>query len=75
MMMHFAVYWQHDDEIECVFHTTEQAARQHVSALIKQTEDLTDEGVQPDWDITLLKVIGEVQQIPFDGDYRLKEVV
>lgn len=72
--MKWAVYWQHDDEIECQFFKTETEARGHISTLIKACEAECDEGYMPDWDITLLQVKGEVRPIPFDGSLSLKEV-
>ena len=72
--MKYAVYLD-DGEPECQFFRTEQEAHLYVATLIVQTEDMIDEDGQPDWDITLMKVIGEVQPVPFDGAYRLKEVV
>ena len=72
--MKWAVYCQIDDEIDCVFFKTEVEARRHVDELVGKARDASDEGVTPDWDITLLQVRGEVRQIPFDGSYRLYEV-
>ena len=75
-MMHYAVYWQPGDEmIECAFFGTEEAARGKVASLIADADGCADDGRIPDWDITLLRVIGEVRQIPMgDGGYALVEV-
>ena len=72
--MKYAVYWQPDD-IECCFFKTEDEARAKVASLIKENENLWDgEGSMPFWDITLLKVMGEVEQIPYDGSLALRRV-
>ena len=71
--MNWAVYWQQEDEIECCFFKTEEEARAHVQALISECEDLSDVDGTPDWEITLLRVIGEVREVAFDGRLALEE--
>lgn len=70
--MKWAVYWQLKDDIECAFFRDEKEARQQVDKLMLEMTAAADEDGTPDWDITLLKVVGEVRQIPFDGGYRLE---
>jgi hypothetical protein len=72
--MNWAVYWQPGDDIECAFFRTEQEARDLIVRLIGETEKIAEDsdGCQPDWDITLLKVVGEVRQTPFKDSYALR---
>ena len=75
--MHWCVYWQPglDLDIEIAFYPNEAQARAKVSELIAECNRLTDdhEGHVPYWDITLLKVMGEVKQTYPNGDLQLIE--
>jgi len=65
--MKWAVYWQHEDEIECAFFRTEDQARLKVEELCLQCEAASaDAEKNLDWDITLLCNMGEVHWGP-DG--------
>ena len=58
--MKYAVYVQNEDSTECIFFKTEEEAKLHISAQIRECEDVS-EGMEKNlhWDITLLKVTGE----------------
>ncbi len=73
-MVSWAVYWQEGrSDPDCVFFTTKAEAIAQIDKLIKKAEDLTDETGTPDWEITLLEVKGEVQQVPFRLGWALVE--
>jgi len=60
--MKYAVYVDNvlNDSIECLFYKTEEEAKASIVDLItKCEEDSVDKEKNLDWDITLLKVIGE----------------
>jgi hypothetical protein len=62
--MKYAVYYQNDEDIECTFFKTEEEAKANiVDLIIKCEEDSADAERNLNWDITLLKVIGECHWI------------
>ena len=73
--MKWLVFWQPGDECELAWFKTEVEAREKVDAVALANEEDCDEGRLAFWDITLLKVVGEVYQVPFDGRLILKEVL
>ncbi len=72
--MKWAVYWDNPlaDATECLFYKTREAAMDKIDELIAAQEQAsTDNERNEFWDITLLEVKGEVQQIPFGMESRL----
>ena len=60
--MKYAVYVDNvlNDSIECLFYKTEGEARASIGRVIKECEGYSEDAEKNlDWDITLLKVIGE----------------
>ena len=58
--MKYAVYYQNGDEMGCLFFKTEEEAKANIGKLIKDCEEDSEETEKNlNWDITLLKVIGE----------------
>jgi hypothetical protein len=58
--MRYAVYCQNEDSTECLFYKTEEEAKACIGELIKECEEQSEnEEKNLNWDITLLKVIGE----------------
>ena len=58
--MRWAVYWQRGNEINVSFHSDEAGARKRVRELSDEYDSVSDE-FPPYWDITLLRVVGEVK--------------
>jgi hypothetical protein len=70
--MKWCVYWQPDD-VETSFFKTEAEARAFVAKLIAENEALGEDGESlPFWDITLMEIRGEVEEVPFDGSLALR---
>jgi hypothetical protein len=77
MKMKWAVYWQPGADIEIRFFPIEAEARDFLKNLIRVNEEALSlsEEHPPFWDITLLKICGEVREVPFGmGDLALYEV-
>lgn len=69
--MNWCVYWQPNDSIECQFFRTEAEARAKIDELIAECEATWGDGFKSYWDITLMQVKAEVQEVAF-GDGSLK---
>jgi len=64
MSLDWAVYWEPEYDIKCQFFDSESDARAKIASLISdlETELPDDRGRNPWWEITLLRVAGEVQK-------------
>ena len=72
--MKYAVYLQNEDSTECFFYKTEEEAKASIGKFIKECEDYSENAERNlNWDITLLKIIGECHWTQDGLTLRVKE--
>jgi hypothetical protein len=72
--MKYAIYYQTEDSTECLFYKTEEEAKTCIGELIKECEEYSESRERNlNWEITLLKVIGECHWTQDGLTLRVKE--